>query len=80
MNFSFSFAWLFGGLALVVAGALIVKYYDKIADNFASGVASYNHVKLAGVIAVGIGFAAATNLVPLILAFVAQTIFGSVEQ
>ena len=46
MEYSFSIGWLFGGLAIALAGGLIVIFYKQIADNLANGVSSYDHVKL----------------------------------
>ena len=79
MSFDFSIGWLVSGIVIVLVGILIVKFYDKIAENFASGVASYGHVKLAGLIAIGIGMAAATNLVPLLMTVLVKIIFGGMS-
>lgn len=76
MDFSFSFAWLFGGFAIIVAGVLILKFYKQIADNLLSGVSSYGRVKLSALITIGIGIAAMTNLVPLIMTLLVSVIFG----
>lgn len=79
MSFDFSIGWLVSGIVIVLVGILIVKFYDKISENFASGVASYGHVKLAGLIAIGIGMAAATNLIPLLMTALVQIIFGGMS-
>ena len=78
MDFNFSLAWLFGGIALVIVGILMVRYYKQIADNLMSGVSSYGHLRLAALITIGVGIAAATNLIPLILALIKSTIFSGV--
>lgn len=70
MDFEFSFGWLFGGLAIALAGALIVIFYKQIADNLVNGVSSYDKVKLFGIITIIVGFICATNLHTIILTFI----------
>ena len=67
MEYTFSVGWLFGGLAITLAGALIVVFYKQIADNLANGVSSYNHVKLFGVITIVVGLICTANLHTFIL-------------
>jgi uncharacterized membrane protein len=76
MDFHFSIAWLLGGLALIVVGALIMKFYKEIAETMLSGVSSYAHVKLGALITIGVGIAAMTNLIPLIMGLLVSAIFG----
>lgn len=77
MDYTFSVGWLFGGLAIAAAGGAIVFFYRPIAENLASGVSSYEKVKLFGVIAIIIGFLIASNLMPLILTWLVQIMFGN---
>ncbi len=44
------------------AGGAIVYFYKQISDTFASGANSYDKVKLAGIITIGVGFLCLTNL------------------
>lgn len=76
MDFTFSIGWMLGGLAIAAAGGAIVFFYKPIADNLASGVSSYEHVKLFGVITIIIGLLIASNLMPLILGSIVSLIFG----
>lgn len=76
MDFTFSFGWLFGGLAIALAGGLIVIFYRQIADNLANGVSSYDKIKLFGVIAIAIGFLIAANLHILVLTFITNILFS----
>ena len=76
MDFTFSFGWMFGGLAIALAGGLIVIFYRQIADNLANGVSSYDKIKLFGVIATVIGFLIAANLHLLALTFITNILFG----
>ncbi len=76
MDFTFSFGWMFGGLAIALTGGLIVIFYRQIADNLANGVSSYDKIKLFGVITVAIGFLIAANLHILVLTFITNLLFG----
>jgi len=67
MQWTFSWGWFFGGIAIAVAGLLILKYHRIIGDNLASGVHSYGKIKLWGVIAIIFGFICMANLHTLIL-------------
>ena len=77
MDYTFSVGWMFGGLAIAAAGGLIVFFYRPISENFANGVSSYEHVKLFGVITTIVGLLIASNLMPLILTWIVQLIFGN---
>ena len=76
MDFTFSFGWMAGGLAIVLAGGLIVIFYRQIADNLANGVSSYERVKLFGVITVIIGLLITANLHILVLTLITNLLFG----
>ena len=69
MQWEFNWFWFIIGLICFVAGLLILKYYRQIADNMASGVASYDNVKLFGLIATIAGVVLAFNIHSLILYF-----------
>ena len=75
MEYSFSFGWLFGGLAIALAGALIVVFDKQIADNLANGVSSYDHVKLFGVITIVVGLICTANLHTFILGWLVNLMF-----
>lgn len=76
MDFTFSFGWMAGGLAIALAGGLIVIFYRQIADNLANGVSSYERVKLFGVITVIIGLLITANLHILVLTLITNLLFG----
>ena len=67
MDWNFSFGWVFVGLLIFSAGGAIVLFYRQIADNMASGVASYGRVKFWGLIIAGVGAIIMTNLHTLLL-------------
>ncbi|MBR2543306.1 hypothetical protein IKF03_01770 [Candidatus Saccharibacteria bacterium] len=76
MDFTFSFGWMFGGLAIALAGGLIVFFYRPIAENLANGVSSYEKVKLFGVITVVVGLLVTMNLHIFILTLITNLLFG----
>ena len=75
MYHEFSFGWLFGGLAITIAGALIVIFYKQIADNLVNGVSSYDRVKLFGVITIIVGLICTANLHLYLLDFLTNLLF-----
>ena len=76
MNFEYSFGWMVGGLLIALAGGLIVIFYKQIADNLASGVSSYDKVKLFGVITVVVGLLITANLHTFLLGLIVNLMFG----
>ena len=75
MDYEFSIGWMFGGLAVALAGGLIVIFYKQIADGLAGGVSSYEKVKLFGIIAIVLGLLITSNLLPAILTWLVQLMF-----
>ena len=75
MNYTFDIGWFFGGIAITVAGALIVIFYKQISDGMANGVSSYDHVKLFGVIAIVVGLLITANLHTFILGAIFSLLF-----
>ena len=76
MDFTFSIGWVFGGLLIAAVGGAIVYFHQKIADNLAGGVRSYDKVKLFGLITVIVGLLIAANLHTLILTLLVNFIRG----
>lgn len=76
MEYEFSVGWLFGGLAIALAGGLIVVFYKQIADNLVNGVSSYDKVKLFGVITIVVGLICTANLHTFILGWLVKLMFG----
>ena len=76
MEYEFSIGWLFGGLAIALAGGLIVIFYKQIADNLVNGVSSYDKVKLFGVITIIVGLICTANLHSCILGLLVHLMFG----
>ena len=74
----YNIGYLFGGIALLVAGILIVVFHQKIADNLAGGFNSYNKVKLFGLGACGLGIIFIANLHIFILNFLLHLIMPNI--
>ena len=75
MGWSFSFGWMFAGLLVMVAGALIVIYYQKVAESFLNAVTDYEKTKLIGIIVVIVGLILVTNLHAVLLTAFVNLLF-----
>ena len=67
MEYTFSWGWLGIGVLILLAGAALTVWYRPIADNFGSGVVSYERFRLWGLIGVGVGILVMLNLHILLL-------------
>ena len=76
MDFTFDFGWMVGGLFIALAGGLIVIFYRQIADNLASGISSYERVKLFGIITIIVGLLITANLHILVLTLITNLLFN----
>ena len=72
---SFNLGAFIIGFIILTAGGACVLFYQKIADNIAHGVSSYDRVKLFGIITIAIGFLVMTNLYSVILGWLISLIF-----
>ncbi|MBR2587133.1 hypothetical protein IKE71_02020 [Candidatus Saccharibacteria bacterium] len=72
---NFDFGAFFIGLLILAGGGACVVFYRPIAENLAHGVHSYDKVKLAGIIAIALGFLIMTNLHTAILTAFVKLIF-----
>ena len=76
MDFEFSLGWMFGGLAITLAGGLIIVFYRQIAEGLVNGVSSYERVKLFGIITIIVGLLVTANLHLLVLNLLVKLILG----
>ncbi len=76
MNYTFSLGWMFGGIAIIVAGGLIIIFYRQIAENLANGVSSYEQVKIVGVITVIVGLLVTANLHTFLLGLIVKLLLN----
>lgn len=67
ISWEFSVGWFLLGLLILIAGGLVVVFYRQISENLASGISSYDRVKLVGLIACGVGLLIMMNLHTLLL-------------
>ncbi|MCL2451814.1 hypothetical protein FWD20_02990 [Candidatus Saccharibacteria bacterium] len=74
--YQFSFLWFFVGLAVIGLGVAFMRFYKEVADNMGSGAASYDRYKIAALCVSGVGILMMFNLHNLIIAFIANLIFG----
>jgi len=74
MDYEFSLASFFIGLLILAAGVAFVRYYQWVADNFGSGVGSYERYKLYAFLTCGLGLIVSINLHTVVL----RTIFNAI--
>ena len=63
-------------LLILAVGGAMVAFHQKIADNLAGGVSSYDPVKLWGLIVCGIGIIIMMSLHTIPLNWLVQSLFG----
>ena len=76
MNYEFSIRSFFVGLIILAVGVIFVRFHQWVADNFGSGVSSYDHYKLYAIGTCVLGLVVMVNLHAVILGAIANTIFG----
>ena len=74
--YEFSIGSFFFGIVLLIVGALVVVFHQKLADNLGSGVSSYDRFKLWGLIICGIAVILITSLHSILLNWLASSLFG----
>ena len=77
MEYTFSWGAFFVGIIILALGAALTIWYRPIADNFGSGVGSYDRYRLVGLIGCGLGIVVMLNIHTLILTLVFSQLFGS---
>lgn len=48
MKYEFNFGWFIGGLFIVIASVVFLRFHRQIADNMGSGIADYEKYRLYG--------------------------------
>ena len=76
MEYEFSWAWFLIGLIIILIGACLVIWHRPLADNFGSGVASYDHFQLFGLIACGVGLIVMLNVHTLLIRMLFSMFFS----
>ena len=77
MLYEFSVQSFFVGVLILIAGALGVIYHQKLADNLADGLNSYDKFKFWGLVVCGIGFAVMLSLHTIPLNWIVQSVFSN---
>jgi hypothetical protein len=67
MHYEFSVGSFFLGLIILAVGVAFVKWYQPVADNFGSGVSSYDRYKLWAFITCIVGLIVMVNLHTVLL-------------
>ena len=67
MEYVFSWSAFGIGVLILLAGAALTIWYRPIADNFGSGVVSYERYRMWGLITVGVGLLVMLNVHTLLL-------------
>jgi len=75
MTYEFSVGAFFVGLIILAAGVAFAKWYQVIADNLGSGVASYDRYRLWAFITCGLGLVVMVNLHTMILQWFFSMLF-----
>jgi hypothetical protein len=76
MIYTFSWGWFFIGLIVLAASVALTVWYRVIADNFGSGVSSYDRYRLWGLIGCGLGLIVMVNLHTFLLVLFFSQLFG----
>lgn len=76
MDFTFSIGWMLAGIAITLAGGLVVIFYRQIAENLANGVSSYDKIKIFGIVTIVVGLLVTANLHTFILGLIVKLMFN----
>ena len=74
--YEFSFGSFFIGLIILAVGAIGVVYHQKIADNFGSGISSYDRFKLWALVICGVGIVVMLSLHTIVLNWFINALFN----
>jgi hypothetical protein len=75
MEYTFDIGAFGIGLIILILGALLTIFHQKIADTMGAGAAEYDKYKLAGVIACAVGLLVSLNLVGFLLNLLVGSLF-----
>ncbi len=75
MTWEFSIGWFILGTIILASGAAIVVFFRQISYSLASGVSSFDRVKLFGIITCIVGLIVMTNLHTFLLGLLVSIIF-----
>jgi hypothetical protein len=78
MTYEFSIGSFFVGLLILAVGVAFTKWYQPIANNFGSGVSSYDHYRLYALLTCGLGLIVMVNLHTMVLRWFFSLLFPGV--
>jgi hypothetical protein len=73
--YEFNIGTFFVGLLILIAGVAFVRWHQWVADNFGSGIGSYDRYKLWAFITCGLGLVVMVNLHTMILTWFFSLLF-----
>jgi hypothetical protein len=76
MSWEFSIGWFMLGVLILAAGAAIVLFYRQISYGLASGISSFDNVKLFGIVTCIVGLLIMSNLHTFLLNALVNLVFG----
>ncbi len=80
MVYEFSWFSFLIGIIILICGAALTVWYQQIADNFGSGVGSYERYRLCGLIGCALGFVVMLNLHTLLLKLFFSLFFSGISR
>jgi hypothetical protein len=78
MEYEFSVGSFFAGLLILAVGVAFVRWHQAIANNFGSGVGSYDRYKLYAFITCGLGLVVMVNLHTMLLRWFFGLLFPAI--
>jgi hypothetical protein len=75
MQYEFSLGSFFIGFLILLAGVAFVRWHQWVANNFGSGVASYDRYKLYALLTCVLGLIVMINLHAVVLQSIVNLIF-----
>jgi hypothetical protein len=72
--YTFDWTWFVIGLLIVAVGALITKYYNKLAE--VTGVGNYSRWQMVGFIVIGLGFLSALNIPAFLITLLVNAVMS----
>ena len=73
--YEFNIGTFFVGLLILIAGVAFVRWHQWVADNFGSGIGSYDRYKLWAFITCALGLVVMVNLHTMILTWFFSLLF-----
>ena len=76
MGYELSAGSFFIGLVILLAGVAFVRWHQRVADSFGSGMGSYERYKMYAIVTCVVGFLVMINLHAVILGALVDAVFN----